>query len=160
MTIKFRKEDPKVGCFSNFSPHRVVFGKREFPTSEHAFQFHKFARVAPEIAEQIAAARAPWEAKRIAKDNHDKADPAWFKGRSVCAMLEILFTKAHQHATVRAALAATGDEELVEFAPWDDFWGDGRDGKGLNILGRLWMVVRDTMRRTGTLDREPSSQIP
>ena len=32
--------------------------------------------------------------------------------------------------------------ELVEKSRWDSFWGNGRDKKGRNMLGKLHMKLR------------------
>lgn len=39
-------------------------------------------------------------------------------------------------------LIGTGDARLVEHTDRDSFWGDGGDGRGKNMLGRILMVVR------------------
>jgi len=46
---------------------------------------------------------------------------------------------------MKALLLSTGEEELVENSPWDEFWGCGRNGEGLNWLGRLLMEIRDNL---------------
>ena len=50
------------------------------------------------------------------------------------------------HQDARDVLLLTGDEELVENAHNDAFWGCGPDGKGRNALGRILMQVRDELR--------------
>ena len=54
--------------------------------------------------------------------------------------------KFRTHADLRAELLATGDEELVENAPGDYYWGCGADGSGKNMLGRILMEVRAELR--------------
>ncbi|XLU93322.1 hypothetical protein S245_007674 [Arachis hypogaea] len=39
-------------------------------------------------------------------------------------------------------LLLTTDSVLVEASPHDFFWGGGRDGEGLNYLGRLLTKLR------------------
>jgi hypothetical protein len=43
-------------------------------------------------------------------------------------------------------LLATGDEELIESAPTDTYWGVGRDGTGRNKLGQIMSRIRDELR--------------
>lgn len=50
------------------------------------------------------------------------------------------------HADIRAVLLGTGDEELVENAPGDYYWGCGADGSGRNMLGSILMEVRAALR--------------
>ena len=48
-----------------------------------------------------------------------------------------------KNVEMRALLLSTGTEKLVENAPWDEFWGCGRNGNGKNWMGRLLMELRD-----------------
>jgi predicted NAD-dependent protein-ADP-ribosyltransferase YbiA (DUF1768 family) len=61
-------------------------------------------------------------------------------------MLKILFAKADQHEYVRRKLLETGNRELFEDSWRDDFWGWGPNRDGENVLGRLWMEVRASLR--------------
>jgi hypothetical protein len=61
-------------------------------------------------------------------------------------MAGILRAKAAQHEYVRRKLLATGDRELIENSWRDSYWGWGPDRAGLNMLGQLWMMVRDEIR--------------
>ena len=47
---------------------------------------------------------------------------------------------------LRRQLLETGDEELVEKAPRDYFWGCGASGSGKNMLGQILMEVRSELR--------------
>jgi N-glycosidase YbiA len=40
----------------------------------------------------------------------------------------------------------TGDEQIVENAPGDYYWGCGVDGSGKNMLGTILMEVRASLR--------------
>ena len=50
------------------------------------------------------------------------------------------------HKDIQQTLLDTGDEEIVEHAPSDYYWGIGADGSGKNMLGRILMEVRDQLR--------------
>lgn len=39
-------------------------------------------------------------------------------------------------------LLSTGDAVLIEWAPWDEYWGSGKTGNGENNLGKLLMERR------------------
>ena len=54
--------------------------------------------------------------------------------------------KFRQHAALRELLLATGDAKLVEHTDRDAYWGDGGDGTGRNMLGRILMAIRETLR--------------
>jgi len=50
--------------------------------------------------------------------------------------------KFSQHPDLLNGLLTTGNAELIEYSPWDAFWGTGRNGQGLNWAGRILMEVR------------------
>jgi ribA/ribD-fused uncharacterized protein len=54
--------------------------------------------------------------------------------------------KFEAHADIRAVLLGTGDEDLVENAPGDYYWGCGADGSGRNMLSPHLMEVRAALR--------------
>jgi predicted NAD-dependent protein-ADP-ribosyltransferase YbiA (DUF1768 family) len=62
-------------------------------------------------------------------------------------MWRALGHKVRQHPdAIRAILQSTGDNPIVEDSPWDTFWGCERVGcnfVGENVLGRLWMMIRN-----------------
>ena len=78
----------------------------------------------------------------LAHAHRDWYDPEW-ESRKVGVMLELLKLKVEQHEYVRRKLLATGDRELVEDSWRDAFWGWGPNQDGANMLGRLWMQVRE-----------------
>ena len=47
---------------------------------------------------------------------------------------------------LRAALLNTRDAIIEEAAPYDGKWGTGRNGKGLNLLGKCLMEVRESYK--------------
>jgi ribA/ribD-fused uncharacterized protein len=63
----------------------------------------------------------------------------------VAVVAEILRAKLAQHPEAREALTESGHEDIVEDSPTDYFWGEGADGSGRNMLGKLWMKIRDEM---------------
>jgi predicted NAD-dependent protein-ADP-ribosyltransferase YbiA (DUF1768 family) len=53
-------------------------------------------------------------------------------------------------------LLATGDAELVEHTTNDSYWGDGGDGSGKYMLGRILMQLRDRLLQDGSVRPEAS----
>ena len=49
-------------------------------------------------------------------------------------------------ARLRAMLLGTGEAKLVEHTANDDYWDDGGDGTGKNVLGRILIDVREELR--------------
>jgi ribA/ribD-fused uncharacterized protein len=61
-------------------------------------------------------------------------------------MRQAVLRKFETHADICKTLLNTGDEELVENAPGDYYWGCGADGTGQNKLGKILMEVRAALR--------------
>jgi N-glycosidase YbiA len=127
--------------FANWSAHRLIIWQQRFPTVEHAYQYKKFEQSNPAWAKRIKQSKSPYEAKRLARQKTIDSK-AWNVIREVI-MLELIKTKIQQHEDVRFALAATGTQLIA--APGSEqgnFWGSGKDGMGQNVLGRIWMYLR------------------
>ena len=62
-------------------------------------------------------------------------------------MFEAVRAKFTQHEELRKILLATGDAEIVEHTRKDNYWGDGGDGSGRNMLGKTLMLVREELRK-------------
>ena len=134
---------PKFYVFNNFSAHAIEFRGQLYPTSEHAYQATKCTD--PDGKEAIRHARSPLQAKTLAQEIYkDANDPDW-ASKKVAVVEEILRAKLAQHAEAREALKESGHEDIVEDSPTDYFWGEGADGSGQNVLGKLWMKIRDEM---------------
>lgn len=70
-------------------------------------------------------------------------------------MFQAVLRKFETHPEIRNRLLGTDEEELVESAPGDFYWGCGADGTGQNKLDRILMSVRARLR--GQLDQRPVS---
>ena len=132
---------PQFYVFNNFSAHAIEFRGKLYPTCEHAYQAAKCTD--PAGQEAISQARSPLQAKALANETYKAAkDPDW-GSKKVAVVEEILRAKIAQHPEARQALRESGHEEIVEDSPTDYFWGKGADGSGQNVLGKLWMKLRD-----------------
>lgn len=140
---------------SNFSAFNLSWNGIVFPTLEHAYHWEKF-NVAPEFVRgyhvqvqgRIRSAASAHEAFKIGQDEqwrpYRRQD---WDAAKVGIMGALIRAKASQHEYVRRKLLATGGRELIENSWRDDFWGWGPDRNGKNMLGHLWMQVRDELRR-------------
>jgi ribA/ribD-fused uncharacterized protein len=138
MPIKFYT--PRFYVFNNFSAHAIEFRGKLYPTCEHAYQAAKCTD--PQGQEAIRSARSPFEAKRLANETYKAArDPDW-GNKKVAVVEEILRAKLAQHPEAQEAVRESGNEDIVEDSPTDYFWGEGADGSGQNMLGKLWMKIR------------------
>lgn len=51
-----------------------------------------------------------------------------------------------QHSDLTQLLLDTKDAKIIEHTENDDYWGDGGDGKGKNMLGKILMKVREELK--------------
>lgn len=131
---------------SNFSSFEVNVNFKKFPTSEHAYHYRKFSITDPELAERIRKAPSAHEAFQIAQTFKSMRRVDWDDVKANI-MKEILIAKVQQHEYVRKKLLSTGDRELIEDSWRDDVWGWGPDQKGQNLLGKMWMEIREEVRQ-------------
>lgn len=131
-------------CFSNFSSFAVKWKGKLWPTSEHAYQASRFIGKKPKAVKEILKAMSADDAYRIARkyiaDDFDKYDVHDLKN-----MEDICRHKLNQNPYVMHKLLQTGKRKIIEDSPRDSFWGWGKDRKGRNELGKIWMKLRDEM---------------
>jgi len=156
MTIYFYtpREQP-YGCFSNFSRHGIAMDDVWWPTVEHYFQAQKFAGTAntantanADYVERIHRASTPKQAAQLGRSRSVPLRADWEQVKDDI-MLAAVQRKFETHEAIRTILLAAGDEEIVENAPGDYYWGGGADGSGLNRLGTTLMEVRARLRHPG-----------
>ncbi len=68
----------------------------------------------------------------------------------VSIMHEAVLAKFAQHLDLGVLLRSTGRAKIVEHTANDDYWSDGGDGSGKNILGVILMRVREQISEEGT----------
>lgn len=143
MDIKFYKTKEKYGCFSNFSRHVIELDGIKWPTTEHYFQAQKY--VGTDRYMEIAEAATPRIAADLGRDRSLPLRPDWEEIKDEM-MLTALRAKAHQHPEIRNLLLSTGSHTtIIEDSPIDYYWGCGADGSGKNMLGKLWMKLREEL---------------
>jgi len=154
---------------SNFSSFMLESRGLLFPTSEHAYHFEKFfdddyqeksmfssnpALVSgfsshPQknaVQREIVNARSAHDSQKIAQQNRNLWRSDWDSAK-VEVMRQILRLKVAQHPYVMKKLMETGDREIIEDSWRDDYWGWGVKKDGLNKLGKLWMEIREEIRK-------------
>ncbi len=146
----FRFTRAAWGEFSNFAPLAapIAAGPWTFSTSEHLYQAAKFG-AAPAVQRRIAGAPTAREAAAIGRGERAGLDPRWNEQR-VNVMRWVLRMKREANAAaIDAALARSGERAIVEVSTRDPWWGARPDGdryRGANVLGRLWMELRQQLR--------------
>ena len=141
--IHFYHEADLYGAFSNFAPYPIELGGKTWPTSEHYFQAAKFAGT--EHEDEILKAKTAGLAARMGREPRRPVRADWDAVKDDI-MLTVMRAKFTQHADIRKLLLDTGNAELVEHTYKDSYWGDGGDGSGKNMLGKMLMQVRDELR--------------
>ena len=139
MPIYFYSNTDQYGVFSNFSAHGIEMDGVWWPTIEHYFQAQKFEDA--DYQAKICRVRLPKEAKSLGQTRKLPLRSDWEAIKDEL-MLRAVRKKFETHAEIRALLLSTGDEELIENAPNDYYWGCGKNGTGQNKLGLILMQVR------------------
>ena len=139
------------GEFSNFFPLAVPIaaGPWTFVTSEALYQACKFP-AHPDVQQRIAEAPTAREAAAIGRTPGLGIDPGW-NAQRVDVMRWVLRMKREANAAeIDAVLAKTGERPIVEVSTRDPRWGAcpvSHRYEGHNVLGRLWMELRQQLRQ-------------
>lgn len=155
MIIQFKLSSERYGFLSNFYKKQFKdlehSGSIKWKTSEHYYQWLKlkFLQNLGEPVEdyelqEIIDATTPMKAKKLGhkkRNNIDKWDEI-----KVDMMMQVLRAK-FKNPIFKAALLDTGDNIIEENSYYDLYWGNGGNtGKGLNMLGKCLMKLRDELR--------------
>ena len=147
--IRFHLKNEPHGYLSNFYelPQPIEIDGQLWCTSEHYFQAQQFVSTAPELAEAIRTTRAPSKVWRMAERNRERRRNDWDSVKDD-VMRKAVWEKFRQNPSLADQLLGTGDANLVEHTASDAYWGDGGDGSGLNMLGKILMEVRARLRES------------
>lgn len=129
---------------SNFYRCEVEFDGLVYPSVEHAYQAAK--SLDPRDRRNIRIASSPGVAKRLGRKLPLRPD--WDAVKQT-VMLSCLESKFSPGTKLAQALIATHPSPLVEGNTWGDtYWGvDLRTGEGMNVLGKLLVIVREKLRK-------------
>lgn len=136
--------------FSNFSSFQIVHGGHKFPTSEHMYHWKRFQLAssggASDIAQRILKARSAHDAFKMAQEYKHLQYENWDLVK-VAEMKKILKLKVEQHDYVKQKLLESKGRVLIENSWRDSVWGWGPDRDGQNLLGKLWMEIRQEIMK-------------
>jgi ribA/ribD-fused uncharacterized protein len=141
--IRFYSVSKEYGEFSNFAPYEIIVEHKIWPTSEHYFQAMKFDDA--NYRERIRKCKNPSIAAKLGRDRTIKIRRDWNSVR-INIMEVAVMAKFTQHEHLKQLLLSTGQSQIIEHTENDDFWGDGGNGKGQNMLGRILMCIREKIR--------------
>ena len=143
--IRFYSTREMYGGFSNFSKHIVDLDGHTWRTSEHYFQAMKFEGH-PDYTDILNAR----DARTAADMGRDRTRPFRSDWDTVKddIMRNILKAKFTQHEDLKELLLSTGDATIIEDTKNDNYWGNGGDDSGKNMLGKLLMELRTELRES------------
>ncbi len=147
MTIYFysTREEP-YGCFSNFSAHGFELDGCWWSTSEHYFQAQKFITTDPDWFEQVKAVESPMKAANMGRSRQHPMRADWEAIKDQ-VMYQAVLAKFTGNSEIQKILLNTDEEEIIEKALGDYYWGCGKDGSGQNKLGQILMRVRAEIKQ-------------
>jgi N-glycosidase YbiA len=144
-SVKFYSVTDEYGEFSNFSENEIIIDGKRWPTSEHYFQAMKFEDKI--YIEKIRKTKKPSIAAQMSRDRSVKIKRGWDSMRVNVMTIAVRAKFFTQHQHLRKLLLSTGDRKIIEHTANDDYWGDGGDGSGKNMLGIVLMKIRDELLR-------------
>ena len=148
--VRFRKTADQFGGLSNMAPgFPIVVLEHSIRTSEALYQACRFPHM-PDVQKMILNERSPMTAKMKSKPYRNDSRPDWddvrVKVMKWCLRVKLI----NNRKTFSQLLFSTGDCPIVEDSRKDNFWGamPGNDDTltGQNVLGRLLMDLRQTLR--------------
>lgn len=137
---RFDTEHPLSTC----SPYPIVLEEKNWLTCEHYFQA-KSVR-SSSLSQKIDTAPTGLEAFELAKPWYHWKIKDWKKLRRVL-MTRALYTKVQMYEEVREELLRSDNELIIETSLYDYYWGVGRDQRGENQLGKIWMDIREKIKK-------------
>lgn len=143
--IRFYRTSDPYGDFSNFAAFPIRIGGKTYPTSEHYFQAQKFEVTDASHAEAIRTTPSPMIAARMGRDRTKQLRRDWESVKDDVMRVAVR-AKIEQHQTLSELLISTGNAKLIEHTSNDNYWADGGDGSGRNMLGQILMEIRDALR--------------
>ena len=155
--ILIRKVKEAHGWLGNMSAFPIDFNGKRFRTTEALFQALRFHDEG--VIEEIRAEKSPMAAKFVAKRNKKEMTVEPLSAADVENMRVCLRLKLEQHPELCDRLLATGDADIIEDCTKRKrgsglFWGAGLDEgewEGTNMLGKLWMELRQELRASQSL---------
>ena len=142
---------------SNWHSCIFMYMDERFNNSEQAFMWEK-ARYFndTEGAKEILKETNPKNAKALGRKVNGFNAEQWMIN-SYIYMVAVNYCKFTQNESLKEILLSTGDKTIVEASPYDKIWGiglhwkdddvlDEHKWKGMNLLGKVLMHVRKTIR--------------
>ena len=130
--------------FSNFYLRDLEIDGKVWPSSEHYFQAMKFTD--PAKVEEIRKVKKAREAFDLAHNYSSFVRKDWAQVKDD-VMRTAIRNKFSQNEDFKILLLGTGMSDLVEHTSNDHYWGDGGDGSGKNMLGKILAEIREELKQ-------------
>jgi len=137
--VAFSKYGTEYGDFSNSAPYPFMMDGQMWPSVEDYFQAQKFELAAHR--EKMREADYP-TARRLAQDREQKLRSNW-ELIKLGVLRAAVWAKFTYYDELRDLLLSTDDAELVDHS---EHWDEARDWSDKNLLGRILMDVRSSLR--------------
>ncbi len=141
--IRFYSPADEHGFLSNFSRHGFTTLGNRYATSEHFFQSMKFRGTKHE--KEVRIASSPGESAKLGRDRSKPLRKDWENVKDD-VMRHAVLSKFWENEDIGKKLLDTDDIILIEHTNRDSYWGDGGNGSGRNMLGRVLMEVRNILK--------------
>lgn len=129
---------------SPFSAHQISIWGETFATVEHAYHWARY-KPGPE-RDAVKNATSAVECLYLSHKLKPRKDLQIQDFDKEAVMEELFRTKLRQHPHVAEILKLSGTRGLLKEIPSDYFWGTGADGSGTNVMGKLWMKLREELK--------------
>lgn len=97
------------------------------------------------LAERVNDAQTAQGAYQLIKPWYRPKVRGWKSLRRVY-MTRALYTVVQMYPDVAKYLVETEDQLIAESSAYDHYWGIGRDMRGENMLGKVWMDIRKKLQ--------------
>lgn len=160
-SVVFRKTTEKWGGLSNMARGYPIFVNGiKIQSSETLYQAMRFTGNS-EVQKEILSQNNPMYGKRISRKYHSLTRPSWDEERVAIMKWAVCVKLCQNWDNFSTLLLSTGDKPIVEYSEKDQFWGARSIGNhtysGMNVLGRILMLIRDTCEHRG---QQAFKQIP
>ncbi|WP_255521417.1 NADAR family protein [Chromobacterium sp. ASV23] len=152
----FYRTDELYGDFSNMARQfpLLVNGKR-IGSSEALYQSLKYPS-RPDIQRFIIHAGSPIESKRVCAPFGSDVREDWLDIRVYVMKMVVSIKYLQYQKHFSRIFEISGDMPIVEISSFDQFWGAQKRGEylvGENVLGRIWMGVREFYWNNGLVNQ-------
>jgi ribA/ribD-fused uncharacterized protein len=147
--IRFKYSNDNYGFLSNFYKRIFIVDGIKWKTSEHYYQYKKLKflqelgePVTDEFLLEIINSKTAKEVKMLGHTKFNQID-MWDEIK-IDEMKNVLRMK-FKIPFLKQCLINTENAILIEDNTYDNFWANGRNNKGLNMLGKCLMEIRDEL---------------